>query len=149
MRAVVQRVSEASIVIDSNVVASIGHGIVALIGLHKDDSDDDMEYIAGKLPDLRIFDDSNDAMNNSLRDTDGELLIVSQFTLYGDARKGRRPSYSGAMSPDFALQFYNRFIELCRLKYHKVKTGVFGAMMEVNLINSGPVTILLDSSRMF
>lgn len=147
MRAVVQRVSQARVLVGSNVVASIGHGITALIGFHKDDSDKDMEYIAGKLPDLRIFTDSNDTMNYSLRDTDGELLIASQFTLYGDARKGRRPSYADAMPPDIALQFYNRFVELCRMKYPKVKTGVFGAMMEIDLVNSGPVTILLDSSR--
>ncbi len=149
MRAVVQRVAEASVKIDGQVVGSIGQGILALIGFYREDSDKDMEYIADKILQIRIFPDNMDLMNLSLADINGELLIVSQFTLYGDARKGRRPSYSDAMSQEKAVQYYNKFLDLCRSRYPRIKSGVFGAMMDINLINSGPVTILLDSSRMF
>ncbi|MBN2040554.1 MAG: D-tyrosyl-tRNA(Tyr) deacylase [Spirochaetes bacterium] len=149
MRTVVQRVSEADIKVNSDAVASIGNGILALVGIHKDDEAKDMEYIADKLLNLRIFGDSNEAMNLSIQDIDGDILIVSQFTLYGDARKGRRPSFSGAMAPDKAVQYYDDFLKLCSGKYPKIKSGIFGAMMEVNLVNNGPVTILLDSRRNF
>jgi len=149
MRAVVQRVLEASVNADSRVVASIGKGMLALIGLHRDDEEKDMEYIAEKLLNIRIFQDSNDAMNLSVKDIHGELLIVSQFTLYGDARKGRRPSFSDAMPPDKAFQKYNDFLKLCIEKYAKIKSGIFGAMMDIALVNNGPVTIMLDSRRNF
>jgi len=149
MRAVIQRVAEASVKIDGKIISSIGQGILALIGIYREDSEKDMEYIADKILQVRIFPDENDVMNLSLADTGGELLIVSQFTLYGDVRKGRRPSYSDAMPPNKAIQFYNKFLDLCRSKFPELKSGVFGAMMEINLVNSGPVTILLDSSRLF
>lgn len=149
MRAVLQRVIEASVKIDGQIISSIGQGILALIGFHGEDSEKDLEYISDKILQLRIFPDERDLMNHSLAEINGELLVVSQFTLYGDARKGRRPSFSDAMAPAKAIQYYNAFKELCRKKHPKVKCGVFGAMMDINLINSGPVTILLDSSRMF
>ncbi len=149
MRAVVQRVSEARVTVNSRVVSSTGKGITALIGICNDDTEADMQYIADKLTNLRIFNDTNNNMNLSLKDIGGELLIISQFTLYGDARKGRRPSYSDAMPSDKAEQFYNTFIEICRSIYPKIKTGIFGAMMDISLTNNGPVTILLDSKKQF
>jgi D-aminoacyl-tRNA deacylase len=149
MRAVVQRVNEAAVKIDGRIVSSIGQGILALIGIYRDDSEKDMEYIAEKILQVRIFPDDRNLMNLSLTDINGELLIVSQFTLYGDARKGRRPSYSEAMPPEKAAQFYNTFLDLCKTKYPKISSGVFGAMMDISLMNSGPVTILLDSTRLF
>ena len=135
--------------VDGRVVSSIGQGMAVLVGFHKDDAEKDMDYIAGKILQLRIFPDDKDAMNLSLGDINGELLVISQFTLYGDARRGRRPSFSDAMRPDRAIQFYNNFINICKSVYPKVESGVFGAMMDINMVNSGPVTILLDSSRTF
>ncbi|MDY6896428.1 MAG: D-aminoacyl-tRNA deacylase [Thermotogota bacterium] len=149
MRAVVQRVSSASIEIENQVVSSILNGILAFIGFHLEDTAKDLDIIADKILNLRIFNDSDNLMNLSLFDIEGELLIVSQFTLYGDARKGRRPSFSNAMPPDKALNFYNEFIDVCKNRYERVKHGVFQADMNISLINSGPVTILLDSSKAF
>ncbi len=149
MRSVVQRVSGASVEVRGVRRASIGAGIVALIGIGKDDSPDDMEYIASKILGLRIFDDENGVMNLSVADTGGEVLLVSQFTLFGDARKGRRPSYSGAMPPEMAILQFDRFVGLFRGKYERVQTGEFGAHMMLDLVNDGPVTILLDSGRIF
>ncbi len=149
MRAIVQRVENASVTIEGSVAASIEEGLLALTGFHHDDTADDSEYIIGKILNLRIFDDSDKIMNRSLLDCGKELLIVPQFTLYGDARKGRRPSYSSAMPPEKARVFYDSFFELCKSRYHKVESGVFGANMKVKIINSGPVTIMLDSSRLF
>ena len=149
MRAVIQRVKTASVEVEKSIVASIGEGILAFVGLHHQDAYKDMEYIANKMLQLRIFSDDEDVMNLSLLDIKGELLVVSQFTLYGDARKGRRPSYSTAMPPIKAQTFYNDFVEICKSKYDKVKSGVFQADMKINLVNSGPVTILLDSGKMF
>ncbi len=149
MRAVVQRVLCSSIKVDNNIVSSIGFGLVAFIGFHRDDSQSDMEYIANKILQLRIFNDEKNVMNKSLLEIEGELLIISQFTLYGDVRKGRRPSYSSSMPPEKASKFYNEFIELCKQKYRRVKSGIFRADMEIDLKNSGPVTILLDSNKLF
>ncbi len=149
MRAIIQKVSSASVEVDGEVTASINGGILALVGFHVDDEIKDSEYIINKILNVRIFHDDNDVMNLSLLDCKKELLIVSQFTLYGDARKGRRPSYSDAMPPDRARDFYDSFIELCKSKYPQVRSGVFGALMQVRLVNSGPVTIMLDSSRSF
>jgi D-tyrosyl-tRNA(Tyr) deacylase len=149
MRAVVQRVLCSSIKVDNNIVSSIGFGLVAFIGFHRDDSPGDMEYIANKILQLRIFNDEKNVMNKSLLEVEGELLIISQFTLYGDVRKGRRPSYSSSMPPEKASKFYNEFIELCKQKYWRVKSGIFRADMEIDLKNSGPVTILLDSNKLF
>jgi len=149
MRAVVQRVSEASVEIGGECVARIGHGLLAFVGFHGDDGEADLEYMAGKVIGLRIFSDEEGRMNGSLADEGGALLIVSQFTLYGDARKGRRPSYSEAMAPGQAQEWYRRFVALCRSKASKVEEGMFGADMRVRLTNEGPVTLLLDSRRNF
>ncbi len=149
MRAVVQRVSRAGVTVKGNTIASIGPGLAALVGFHAEDGARDLEYIARKMMDLRIFDDDRGMMNRSLHEVDGELLLVSQFTLYGDARKGRRPSYSDAMAPDKAVEIYNDFIVLCRSLHPRVVSGEFGAEMRVEIINEGPVTILLDSGRLF
>lgn len=151
MRAVVQRVKRASVTIDGAVFSSIKNGILVFLGIAIDDNEEDINYIIDKLVNLRIFSDENDKMNNSLLSISGEILVVSQFTLYGDARKGRRPSYSMALSQDLAESFYERFIEKLKLNYEpsKVKSGKFRAMMDVELINDGPVTILLDSKRVF
>ncbi len=149
MRTVIQRVTSASVEVDGGEVASIGDGLLALTGFHCDDDVRDIEYIVNKILNLRIFDDNNGFMNHSLLDSSKELLVVSQFTLYGDARKGRRPSYSDAMPPEKASGFYDTFLEHCRSGYDIVKSGVFGANMKVNIVNSGPVTILLDSNRLF
>lgn len=149
MRAVVQRVKEASVSVDGRLVASIGPGLLVLAGFHKDDTEKDSDYIISKITGLRIFGDSEGNMNLSVEDVKGEILVVSQFTLYGDARKGRRPSFSEAMPPLEAAKFYDTFIEKFRSVYGKVESGVFGADMDVSLVNAGPVTIMLDSTRGF
>jgi len=149
MRSVIQRVRFASVEVDEKVIAKINGGILAFVGFCRDDSAGDLEYIASKIIQLRIFEDENDLMNLSLSQVGGELLIVSQFTLYGDARKGRRPSFSNAMTGELALSFYNEFVDLCKSKHMNVKSGLFGANMNIDLTNSGPVTILLDSNRLY
>ena len=150
MRTVVQRVKEASVEVDGKVVGKIGNGILVLLGVGKDDTEEDMKWIADKVVNLRIFQDENGKMNLSLLDIGGELLVVSQFTLYGDARKGRRPSFTEAAPPEKGREFYKKFVEYLREKYNiKVETGEFGAMMDVHLVNWGPVTILLDSKKQF
>ncbi len=149
MRAVVQRVERASVEVEGREHASIGPGLLVLVGFAPADGGAEMEYIAQKILELRIFNDEKGVMNLSLAETGGELLLVSQFTLYGDARRGRRPSYSAAMTPAKAAQSYARFVELCASRHGVVKSGVFGADMRVELVNSGPVTILLDSSKAF
>ncbi len=149
MRAVIQRALQASVQVDGETVASIGRGILVLAGLHESDTREDMEYILNKMLGVRIFNDAGGVMNLSVADTAGEILLVSQFTLYGDARRGKRPSYSSAMKPDVAREIFNEFIELCRSRHEKTKAGVFGADMKVSLVNDGPVTILLDSGRAF
>ena len=123
--------------------------MLALVGFHRDDTDADSEYIAGKLLGLRIFDDAAGVMNLNLSEAGGGLLLVSQFTLYGDARKGRRPSYSEAMAPGPAREMFDRFTARCRELHPVVERGLFGAEMMVSLVNWGPVTILLDSARLF
>jgi len=149
MRAVIQRVLQASVLVEGETVASIGRGLLVLAGLHESDTVRDMEYIIGKLVGVRIFNDAAGVMNLSVADTGGEILLVSQFTLYGDARRGKRPSYSSAMKPDTARDAFTAFIELCRARHEKTRAGVFGADMKVSLVNDGPVTILLDSARTF
>ena len=149
MRAVVQRVKEACVHVDGRQVASTGTGLLVLVGFHREDTEKDSEYIISKITGLRIFGDGEGNMNLSVSETGGGILVVSQFTLYGDARKGRRPSFSDAMPPLEALKFYDAFIEKFRSAYGKIESGVFGAHMEVSLINSGPVTIMLDSARGF
>ncbi|AEP87603.1 D-aminoacyl-tRNA deacylase [Bacillus spizizenii] len=145
MRLVVQRVTKASVTVDEEVVGQIGQGLMVLVGITHDDTEEDAAYLADKVVHLRIFDDSEGKMNLSLLDIGGEILSVSQFTLYGDTRKGRRPNYMNAAKPDKALGLYEKWNDLLREKGIKVETGTFGAMMDVQLTNSGPVTLIMDS----
>ena len=149
MRAVVQRVKNASVEIENSVTASINKGMVVLVGITQSDTQKDMEYIVNKCLGLRIFDDENGVMNKSLEDIKGELLLVSQFTLMGDARHGRRPSYIKAEAPKDAVIKYAKLEEMFREKLDNLQTGKFGADMQVSLVNDGPVTILLDSEKTF
>lgn len=149
MRAVVQRVSEANVKVDGNIVGEIDKGLLVFLGVGEDDNNDDLEYMVGKILGLRIFEDENGKMNLSLEDIHGELLIVSQFTLYGDVRKGRRPSFSTSADPKIAENIYEQFIKKCKEKGIKTEKGIFGADMEVRLTNQGPVTILIDSKKVF
>lgn len=148
MRAVVQRVSQASVSIDNKICGSIGRGYMVLIGIDENDTDKDLDYICDKLLGLRVFEDDEGKMNRSVLDAQGEILLISQFTLYGDARKGRRPSFIRAARPEKAIPLYEKAIEKLRAQL-PVQTGEFGADMQVSLINDGPVTILLDSERNF
>ncbi|WP_199617283.1 D-aminoacyl-tRNA deacylase [Paenibacillus alkalitolerans] len=145
MRALIQRSKEAKVTVDGTVVGSIDRGLVVLLGVTHDDSDADAVYLAEKVVGLRIFEDESGKMNLSLTDTGGALLSVSQFTLYGDVRKGKRPNFMAAAKPDHALKLYERFNELLRDGGIHVETGRFGEMMDVSLVNWGPVTIWLDS----
>jgi D-aminoacyl-tRNA deacylase len=149
MRAVVQRVAEAAVRVDGELVGSIGPGLVVLLGVGVGDEDDDADFLADKVLHLRVFADEAGQMNRSVADVGGGLLVVSQFTLLGDARRGRRPSYTGAAPPDEANRLYERFAARLRESGRPVATGVFGATMDVSLVNQGPVTILLDSRRQF
>ena len=149
LRAVVQRVSGASVEVDGRVVGQIGTGFLALVGVARDDTDEDAKAIAHKIAGLRIFNDDAGAMNLGLGDVGGSVLVVSQFTLYGDARKGRRPSFIDAASGDAARALCDRVVELLQREGLTVATGEFGAQMRVALTNEGPVTILLDSRKGF
>lgn len=145
MRAVIQRVKFSSVTVENEMVAKIGKGLLVLLGIAKADNTDDAEYLADKIVNLRIFEDENRKMNRSLVDTGGEMLVVSQFTLLGDCKKGRRPSFVQAAAPDHATELYQIFVEQVRQKGVTVKTGRFRAMMDVSLINDGPVTLIVDS----
>ena len=147
MRAVVQRVTCASVTIDGEIVGEIGNGLVVLLGIAGDDSKDDADYLAPKIVSLRIFDDAEGRMNVSVKDIEGGLLIVSQFTLYGDVRRGLRPSWSDAAAPEIAEPLYDYFVESSRKLLGRIETGSFRKMMQVELVNDGPVTILLDSRK--
>ena len=149
MRAVVQRVKGATVKVDEKPVGEIDHGLLVLLGVARDDTQEDAHYLVDKTLNLRIFGDEHGKMNLSLLDTGGALLVVSQFTLYGDARKGRRPSYIEAADPEKANDLYEYFVSAARGKGVRVETGVFQAMMQVGLTNDGPVTILLDSRKNF
>lgn len=149
MRAVVQRVSESSVKVDGKVVGAIGKGFNVLLGISVDDSDEDLRYITDKISGLRVFEDEAGKLNLSLEDIKGEILLISQFTLYGDARKGRRPSFITALSGDKAKELYEKAIDILREKGFKVECGIFGADMKVSIENDGPVTILLDSKKTF
>ena len=149
MRAVVQRVTYSSVEVDGEIVGEINKGFNVLLGISKEDAEEDMKYIKDKIVNLRVFSDENDKMNLSLLDIKGELLLISQFTLYGDARKGRRPNFMNALGGEEAKKFYDKFIEMMKETGLKVQTGIFGADMKVDIKNDGPVTILLDSSRSF
>ncbi|MDH7604663.1 MAG: D-aminoacyl-tRNA deacylase [Melioribacter sp.] len=148
MRALIQRVTEGSVEIrEANYSASIGKGMVILLGVKEGDTEEDMIFVADKCSNLRIFEDENGKMNLSLKDIDGEVLIISQFTLYGDARRGNRPSFTDAAKPELAEELYNKFVNRMKnnLGEDKVKTGIFAAMMLVKIFNDGPVTILVES----
>lgn len=149
MRAVVQRVSGAAVTADGRPAGEIGPGMVVLLGIAAGDTEQDAVYLAEKCVNLRIFDDENGVMNRSLLDVGGDLLLVSQFTLLGDARKGRRPSYAAAAPPGEAAPLFERSVELFRERCPRVETGIFQTDMQVSLTNDGPVTILLDSRRQF
>jgi D-tyrosyl-tRNA(Tyr) deacylase len=149
MRAVVQRVTEARVEVAGEVVGEIGAGLLVLLGVARDDTASDADYLSEKTINLRIFDDADGKMNRSLLDIGGEMLVASQFTLFGDTRRGRRPSYTEAAEPEKANELYEYFVERVRSLGVKVETGVFQAMMKVSLINDGPVTILLDSRKAF
>lgn len=149
MRAVIQRVERASVSVEGEIRGQIGTGFLVLIGVEEGDGDADFRYIAEKVPNLRVFEDEQGKMNRSLLDVGGELLAVSQFTLLGDARGGRRPSFITAARPETADPMYERLVADWRARGIRVETGVFGAHMKVSLVNDGPVTILLDSRRRF
>lgn len=149
MRAVVQRARQASVTVAGEVTGVIGPGLLVLLGVGGGDSEKDADYLAGKVFNLRIFADNADKMNLSVGETGGAVLVVSQFTLYGDCRKGRRPSYNDAAPPETAERLYDCFVAALRTLGASVSTGRFQAMMEVSLINDGPVTILLDSEKNF
>lgn len=146
MRAVVQRVSQSKVVVDGQTVGSIEKGLTVLLGIGKDDTSKDVAYLANKIVNLRIFEDENEKMNRSVLDEQGEILVISQFTLYGDCRKGNRPSFINAASPQDANKLYQEFVQVIKDNYPlKVETGVFQAMMHVEIHNEGPVTILVES----
>lgn len=149
MRAVVQRVSSSKVTVDNVVTGQINKGLLVLLGVTHEDTSKDVDYMIDKVLNLRIFEDENQKMNLSLKDIGGELLIVSQFTLYGDCRKGRRPGFSDAARPEVAIPLYEEFIEKAKKQGISVGTGKFGADMMVDIANNGPVTILLDSQKNF
>lgn len=149
MRGVVQRVKRAKVSVDDKTIGQIDHGIMLLLGVEEDDEEKDLEYMCDKVANLRIFEDEEGKMNKSILDVCGSLLVVSQFTLLGDARKGRRPSFIQAARPEKAVPMYEKFIENMIKSGLKTQTGEFGADMQVELVNDGPVTILLDSKKTF
>jgi len=149
MRAVIQRVAKASVTVDGVITGQIGCGLLVLLGVGEDDGEEDIAYMANKISGLRIFPDKEEKMNLSVLDLDLEMLVVSQFTLYGSVRKGFRPSFTGAACPEKGEDYYEKFcMEIERLGL-KIQKGVFGAMMDVELLNRGPVTILIDSEKKF
>jgi D-tyrosyl-tRNA(Tyr) deacylase len=145
MRAVLQRVSRASVVVDAEVIGAVERGLLVLLGIAPDDTEADVRKLADKIVGLRIFPDEVDKMNRSVADVGGAVLVVSQFTLYGDCHKGRRPSFVGAAGPEIAVPLYEAFINAVRALGVPVATGRFGAMMRVELVNEGPVTLILDT----
>jgi D-tyrosyl-tRNA(Tyr) deacylase len=145
MRVVVQRVKHASVTINGTVNGKINNGFLVLLGIQSTDSEQDVDYLVKKVTNLRIFSDENDKMNLSLKDVNGELLIVSQFTLYANCREGNRPSFVEAAKPDIAIPLYEYFVSECKKIIPVVETGIFGSDMKVDLLNDGPVTIIMDS----
>ena len=148
MRTVIQRVANASVTVEAKVVAEIQKGLLVFVGIEEADSQEDLDWLVTKITQLRIFNDENEVMNLSVQDIDGDVLVVSQFTLHAATKKGNRPSYIKAAKPDFAIPMYERFVKALELKLgKKVPTGIFGADMKVLLLNDGPVTILIDSKN--
>lgn len=148
MRAVLQRVSKASVTVDGQVVSSIGDGLLVLLGIEDADGQEDVEWLANKMVNLRIFNDENNVMNRSVVDIDGEIIVVSQFTLHAQTKKGNRPSYIKAAKPEVAIPMYEGFVTVLEHKLgKKVGTGIFGADMKVELLNDGPVTIIIDTKN--
>lgn len=147
MRAVIQRVSEASVAVDNKIIGSIKNGFLVLLGVADADTEEDMNYLVRKITQMRIFEDEQGKMNLSLKDTGGSLLIISQFTLYANTKKGNRPSFIEAGAPDFSKDMYLKFIDACRTQGIHTEEGEFGAHMVVSLVNDGPVTITIDSSQ--
>lgn len=149
MRSVIQRVTRAEVRVDGKIIGQIGKGLLVYVGVGRDDEISDVDYMADKVSGLRIFEDSNGKMNLSVIDTGGSILAVSQFTLYGDVKKGKRPSFTDSAAPQTGEEYYEVFISKLEEQGLKVETGVFGAHMEVDYINDGPVTILVDSKKTF
>ncbi len=148
MRIVIQKVSKASVKVENKTVSSIGEGLLVLVGIEDADTEEDIDWLVKKMLNLRIFDDQDGVMNLSLQDVGGDVLIVSQFTLHASTKKGNRPSYIRASKPGFAVPMYENFIKKTEMSLgKKVGTGIFGAMMEVELLNDGPVTIIIDSKQ--
>lgn len=146
MRVVIQRVSKASVTIDNKITSKIGNGLLILLGIENEDSNEDIDWLCSKIARLRIFNDDNGVMNLSVADSVGEILVVSQFTLHASTKKGNRPSYIKAAKPDFAVPMYEKFVKQLESETRqKIQTGEFGAMMDVELVNDGPVTIIVDS----
>lgn len=149
MRAVIQRVRKSSVTVDEKIVGKIDRGLLILLGVGHGDDIQDLNYMVDKILGLRIFQDDEDKMNLSVQDIGGEILVVSQFTLYGDVRKGKRPSFTNSANPDIANKLYEEFVRTIKDRGIRVEKGIFGAHMDVELINDGPVTILLDSDKVF
>ena len=147
MRAVIQRVSQAKVVVDDNTVGQIGKGFMILLGVHEQDTQADVDYLVGKISKLRVFEDDQQKMNRSIIDVSGEILSISQFTLFADTKKGNRPSFVQAAKPDVAIPLYEAFNEGLRQAGIPVETGIFGADMKCHLVNDGPVTIIIDSQN--
>ncbi|MBS7256406.1 D-aminoacyl-tRNA deacylase [Flavobacterium branchiicola] len=148
MKVIIQRVSQASVTVDSNIVADIQKGLLVLVGIEDADTQEDIDWLTGKIIKMRIFGDENDVMNCSVQDIDGDIIVVSQFTLHASTKKGNRPSYIKAAKPDFAIPMYEKFVISLEKEFEKkVRTGIFGADMKVSLLNDGPVTITIDSKN--
>ena len=147
MRAVIQRVSQAKVVVDDNTVGQIGKGFMILLGVHEQDTQTDVDYLVGKISKLRVFEDEQQKMNRSIIDVGGEILSISQFTLFADTKKGNRPSFVQAAKPDVAIPLYEAFNEGLRQAGIPVEKGIFGADMKCHLVNDGPVTIIIDSQN--
>lgn len=148
MRVVLQRVSQASVTVESKIVADIQKGLLVLVGIEDADTQEDIDWLVGKIIKMRIFGDENDVMNCSVQDIDGDIIVVSQFTLHASTKKGNRPSYIKASKPEFAIPMYETFVKSLEKDFNKkIQTGIFGADMKVSLLNDGPVTIIMDSKN--